>query len=249
MSLLGIGASLLGGLLGGGGSSSSQTSNQIDPRLAKYVYGGDGQTGILPTIYGQFQKDYAQGGLNDLQRSGMESQRQVLSSPQYSQGYDAMRSMGLGLMGGGIAQNPFTNASANRPSPSAGQAVVRPTTNLQYTPYQPQQTAALTAMNTPIQSVAQYQQNQPQLQQQTIDQMIEDYMRRMGLGRYANSVQDGSGTGLGTDYGGFDGGMAGLLGMGGDFGAGGLGSIGGADVSMGSAAGNGGDNGAELGLF
>lgn len=189
--------SLVGGLLGGGGSESSQTSNQIDPRLAKYVYGENGTGGLLSDVQKLYRQQAGQGGLNDMQRSGMEMQRQTLMSPQYSQGYDAMRSMGMGLLGGGVAQNPFTNAAANRPMPSAGQAAVRPNTNMQYQPFSYTQNAALAGGNTPMQSVSEYQQaSQSQAPTaQTVDQMIDEYMKANKLGKYqwADSALDGSG--------------------------------------------------------
>lgn len=181
--------SVVGGLLGGGGSESSQTSNKIDDRLAPYVYGKDGKGGLLADVMGQYQQQFAQGGLNPMMRAGLESQRQVLASPQYTQGYDAMRSMGLGLMGGGVAQNPFTSGGmggSSTPAPS----VVRPTTNTQYQPFQPQQTESLQAMNTPIQSVAQYQASNPKPEtppEDAINKAIEDYMKANGLGKYAAS--------------------------------------------------------------
>ena len=181
--------SVVGGLLGGGGSESSQTSNKIDDRLAPYVYGKDGKGGLLADVMGQYQQQFAQGGLNPMMRAGIESQRQVLSSPQYTQGYDAMRSMGLGLMGSGVAQNPFTSGGmggSSTPAPS----VVRPTTSTQYQPFQPQQTESLQAMNTPIQSVAQYQASNPKPEtppEDAINKVIEDYMKANGLGKYAAS--------------------------------------------------------------
>lgn len=278
--------SAIGGLLGGSGSESSQTSNKIDDRLAPYIYGTNGTGGLLADVAALYRQQAAQGGLNDLQRAGLESQRQVLMSPQYTQGYDAMRSMGLGLMGGGVAQNPFTSGEQmggqtgglqQRPMTNA---VARPNTNMQYTPYQQQQTASLMGMQAPIQSAAQYQAERPapQAPQQTIDQLIDDYMRRLGIGRYANSAADGQGSGDMADYGGFHGGanLGDILGMAGNIGFGpaggylggligdtigatgselgnnsgmGLGSAtGGGGVSMGSAAGSAGDNSAELGL-
>ena len=188
--------SVLGGLLGGGGSEQSATKT-IDPRLGRFVYGEDGKSGLLGDVQSLYRQQAGQGGLNDLQRSGMEMQRQTLMSPQYTQGYDAMRSMGMNLMGGGIAQNPFTNAAANRPMPAQGQAVARPNTNMQYQPFSYAQNGAMAGGAAPIQSVAEYQQaGQSQApSQQTVDQMIEEYMRTNGLGRYANadSVRDGQG--------------------------------------------------------
>lgn len=180
-------SSVAGGLLGSEGSSSSQTSNKIDDRLAPYVYGKDGKGGLLADVMGQYQQQFAQGGLNPMMRAGLESQRQVLASPQYTQGYDAMRSMGLGLMGAGVAQNPFTSGGMGG---GATPSVVRPTTNTQYQPFQPQQTESLQAMNTPIQSVAQYQASNPKPEtppEDAINQAIEDYMKANGLGKYADT--------------------------------------------------------------
>ena len=184
--------SVFGGLLGGDGSESSQTSNKIDDRLAPYVYGKDGKGGLLADVNSLYQQQAAQGGLNGLQRAGIESQRQVLASPQYTQGYDAMRSMGLGLMGGGVAQNPFTSGGMGG---GAAPSVVRPTTNTQYQPFQPQQTESLQAMNTPIQSVAQFQAANPAPAApatSAIDDAIDAYMKANGLGKYATNVN--------TDY-------------------------------------------------
>ena len=106
------GASLLGGLLGSQSNSSSQSNTQtraMDPRMDRYVYGSDGQSGLLGGAWGLMQKQAANGGLNDLQRQGMEMQRQYLMSPQYQNSYGNMMSAGQSLMGGGVAGNPFTS--------------------------------------------------------------------------------------------------------------------------------------------
>lgn len=186
--------SVLGGLLGGNDSEQAQTSNQIDPRLAPYVYGKDGKGGLLSDVAKLYAQQSAQGGLNDLQRSGLESQRQVYASPQYTQGYDAMRSMGMGLLGGGVSQNPFTSGGQqSQPQTQQQQnpSVVRPNTNMQYQPYTPQQTQSYQGMNTPIQSVAQYQAATPAPAAPAtseIDDAIDAYMKANGLGKYASNV-------------------------------------------------------------
>lgn len=101
--------SLAGGLLGSQSTDSSSSSTRsMDPRMDRYVYGEDGQSGLLGGAWGLMQKQAAQGGLNDLQRQGMEMQRQYLMSPQYQNSYANMASMGQSLMGGGVAGNPFT---------------------------------------------------------------------------------------------------------------------------------------------
>lgn len=180
--------SVVGGLLGGGGSESSQTSKKIDDRLAPYVYGKDGKGGLLSDVQSLYRQQMGQGGLNEMQRAGMESQRQVYASPQFTQGYDAMRSMGMGLLGGGVAQNPFTSGGG-MPQQQQPQ-VVRPNTNMNYQPYTPQQTPSYQGMNTPIQSVQQYQTANPAPaapEVDAVDAAIDAYMRENKLGKYAQS--------------------------------------------------------------
>ena len=102
-------ASLVGGLLGSQSTDSSSSSTRsMDPRMDRYVYGQDGQSGLLSDAFGLYSKQASQGGLNDLQRQGMGMQQQYLMSPQYQQGYANMASLGNALMGGGVAGNPFT---------------------------------------------------------------------------------------------------------------------------------------------
>ena len=113
LSWLPVAASLAGGLLGSKSTDSSQSSTRsMDPRLDRYVYGTDGQSGLLSDAFGLYQKQAAQGGLNDLQRQGMGMQQQYLMSPQYQQGYANMQSLGNALMGGGVAPNPFTSGGS-----------------------------------------------------------------------------------------------------------------------------------------
>jgi hypothetical protein len=98
------------GLLGANSSKKgTQTTQQqsMDPRMDAYVYGPDGQSGLLGSAFGLMQKQMETGGLNDIQRQGMDMQRQFLMSPQYQQGYGNMMGLGQSLMGGGIAGNPF----------------------------------------------------------------------------------------------------------------------------------------------
>lgn len=178
-----VAAPLVGGLLGSDSGSGSQSSEKkLDPRMDKYIYGKDGTSGLLGSGYDLLQQQLRQGGLNGMQRSGLESQRQVLASPQFTQGYDAMRSMGLGLMGGGVAQNPFSSGGMNAPQMRQPMTPVRPNTDMQYQPYTPQQTPSLAAMQQPFQSVDQYQAQMPTEppapDPQTIEEIIEAYMRK-----------------------------------------------------------------------
>lgn len=182
-----IAAPVIGGLLGGsnGASSSSNTqSNQINPNVAKYVYGTDGNGGLLSDASSLYRNQFAQGGLNPMQMGGLEMQRQVLASPQYSQGYDAMRSLGMGLMGGGVAGNPFT-----------GGQTARSNTNMAYSPFSyngagvPQ--SMINAVTQPIQQAqAPAQQAQAPAQQMTQDDVqsiVDAYLKANKLGKYAAS--------------------------------------------------------------
>lgn len=299
---------IVGGLLGSQGESKKE-STTIDPRLGRYVYGDDGKGGLLGEFMMPiFRQQYAQGGLNDMQRGGLEMQRQYLMSPQYTQGYGAMQSMGLGLMGAGVARNPFNSGvmgggmGGMQPQPmgrsmggnptaeiqrqfnalstgGGGQAAlddwfrstpyspeqinaafpqyaasdlaremsrargpVRPTTDMNYSPFQYQQNPAMAALSMPIQSVAQYQAANPMpTPQEDANAAIDDYLKAIGF--------DGFGEGGNTNSGGFDGGFLGGFGGGnaaGNNSGNGLGSaMGGSGVDMGSAAGNAGDNSAE----
>lgn len=104
----GLATSLLGGALGSKGQEGSQTStNKIDPRMDPYIFGPDGKSGILGNVDALYKQQLAQGGLNDLQRQGMQMQQNWLMSPEYSQGFNQMRNVGSGLLGSGIAANPF----------------------------------------------------------------------------------------------------------------------------------------------
>jgi hypothetical protein len=112
-------ASIAGGLLGsrGGGGESSQT-RQLDPRLGKYVFGEDDKSGLLGDASRLYGQQIATGGLNDIQRQGLGMQQQYLMSPQYQQGNQGIYNMGMSLLGGGVASNPFT--SGRMPMPYGG---------------------------------------------------------------------------------------------------------------------------------
>ena len=122
---------LIGGLLGGsddGGGSQTQTTQQkLDPRMEKYIYGADGNAGLLGSAFDLTQQQLKTDGLNDLQRQGLDMQRQYLMSPQYQQGFSGMMGLGQQLMGGGVAGNPFNKSGGVAANPynmggSGGQA-------------------------------------------------------------------------------------------------------------------------------
>lgn len=103
---------LIGGLLGSGGSESRQSQQQqLDPRMQSLLYGDYTGGGILGDVNKLYKKQSANGGLNPLQTAGIEGQRQYLTNPNYNQGNNAMMNMGMSLLGGGVAGNPFTNGA------------------------------------------------------------------------------------------------------------------------------------------
>ena len=93
---------LIGGLLGGEGSSQSQTTQQkLDPRMESAIY-GDG--GLLSGAKDWYAANKT--GLNDQMLTGMNNQWNQHGASQ--QGFNQMQSAGMGLMGQGVAGNPFS---------------------------------------------------------------------------------------------------------------------------------------------
>jgi len=101
-----IAGAVLGGT-SGGKTTTATTTKDMDPRLANYVYGPDGTGGLLGSATKLFNDQMATGGLNELQRQGIDMQKNYLMNPAYAQGYTNMMNVGQGLLGGGVAGNPF----------------------------------------------------------------------------------------------------------------------------------------------
>jgi hypothetical protein len=101
-----IAGAVLGGT-SGGKDTTATTTKDMDPRLANYVYGADGTGGLLGSATKLFNDQMATGGLNELQRQGLDMQKSYLTNPAYAQGYTNMMNVGQGLLGGGVAGNPF----------------------------------------------------------------------------------------------------------------------------------------------
>lgn len=127
-----IGAGL--GALAGGSSKGEEVSatKQLDPRIGRYVYGADGNGGLLADVQSIYSQQMQNGGLNDLQRQGLGMRTQYLQSPQYQNSYQAMMNQGMGLMGAGIAGNPFTRSQQRPQATAMGQG------GFQYSPVQAQ---------------------------------------------------------------------------------------------------------------
>lgn len=105
----------VGGGLGNAGGLNSATSsvqNKLDPRIAQYIYGPNGTSGVAGDVNTLYKQQLAQGGLNDTQRMGLNNQLSVLNAPGYQTGFNQMRAAGSGLLANPIAGNPFTSGQA-----------------------------------------------------------------------------------------------------------------------------------------
>ena len=113
---------LIGGLFGGQKSQGQSTTqkSEIDPRLADAIYG---KSGSVPLA----QKWLAanQSGLSPQMQQGLDNQASQYASSKG--GFDHMQNLGLGMMRGGVAGNPFsqgysggTNFGGTGPSNTAG---------------------------------------------------------------------------------------------------------------------------------
>lgn len=207
MSWLSIAAPIVGGLLGASSSGSSRSqSSQMDPRIGRFVYGEDGQSGLLGDARNLYRQQFDQGGLNPMQTGGLEMQRQVLASPQYSQGYDSMRSLGMGLMGGGVAANPFTGGKA-----------VRSNTNMAYSPFSYSTAAVPPSMVNAVTQPIQQPQAPEKPAAETVQDIVDAYLKANKLGKYAEQpygYDGGGGGGGGYSFGGDQGGWGGGYGFG-----------------------------------
>lgn len=131
-------ASVAGGLLGSTQptSASSSVSSKIDPRMAAYLYGNG--YGDANSLLGAAQQLYAQNksGLNSTMQQGLDMQKAALLDSAYGQAYSSMRSLGTGLLGAGVAGNPFTSGGVAVPQVSAPQATTPQASSAQTYPYQ-----------------------------------------------------------------------------------------------------------------
>jgi hypothetical protein len=99
-----LGSALLGGALGS--QPNTQTVNgvkQVDPRIAPYIYG---QGGILSNAANLYSQNPT--GINDVMRQGWQKQLDALNNPSNAAAYLQMQNMGRGMLGSGIAANPFS---------------------------------------------------------------------------------------------------------------------------------------------
>jgi hypothetical protein len=192
----------------GGDDNESTKTQEIDPKLSRYVYGEDGKSGLLAQVDTRYNDQLARGGLNDTQRAGLEMRRQVYTDPRWVQSYDGLRSMGMNLLGQGIAANPYTQGQQAGPQPGAapapqglapmpGQAAqpqplatVRPTTDMTHSPFAFAQNDAIKAAQTPVQTVAQYQASQAPAPTTAPATSMDELLRQQQQAAYKQYMAD-----------------------------------------------------------
>lgn len=108
-------AGLVGAVAGaaeGGGTNTKTSEEKLDPRMAQYLYGTG--YGDANSLLGAAQKLYQQNptGINATMQQGMDMQKAALTDPAYAHSFQAMRNAGAGLLGQGVAANPFTSGNA-----------------------------------------------------------------------------------------------------------------------------------------
>lgn len=107
----------IGGALDSGGTNTATATQQIDPRMAQYLYGTG--YGDANSLLGAAQKYWTENktGLNSTMQQGLDMQRAALTDPAYAQAFTQMRNVGTGLLSQPVASNPFT---AQQPTAQAG---------------------------------------------------------------------------------------------------------------------------------
>lgn len=109
-------ATAVGGLAGAAGAAadagptSATTTSKLDPQMQQMLYGTGG---LLPAAQQQFNG----GRPNDLQMQGAQMQADYFRSPSYTQGYNALSTAGQGLIGSGVAGNPFSQRGSGMQQP------------------------------------------------------------------------------------------------------------------------------------
>lgn len=106
----GASGKVIGGLLGAAagaansGDKTQITQQRLDPRMEAMLYGADGKGGYLGAATDWFNQN--KGG-NPLMLQGAQMMADFYKNPQYAEGYNALRSAGLGLLNTPMAGNPF----------------------------------------------------------------------------------------------------------------------------------------------
>lgn len=107
--VVGAGASIYSSSQSGKGSKTE--SKELDPRIAPYIYGPNGDGGLMGDANAWYQAN--KSGMNDQMRQGLNSQWAVLNDPNTLAGYQQMANLGSGLMGAPVTGNPFSDGRAS----------------------------------------------------------------------------------------------------------------------------------------
>lgn len=221
MDFITAGLGLLGGMLGGDDEPATQ-KKELDPRIAKYVFGADDKSGLLGDAYGIYGKQMATGGINDLQRQGLSMQQQYLMSPQYQQGNQSLYNLGMNLMGGGVAGNPFTSQRMSTPYGGDPQMTTQQPTSPKRFPFginlpfgmQPQQPSqGFQYQPTPLTPAPNYAVTQPvvpAIGEADFEKWLTAYLAKQAQQNDRYGWGDGYGGGFGSGMGGDVGGAPGI---------------------------------------
>ena len=209
-SILGaVAGPLIGGLMGGsdGGTQTQSTQNTIDPRMADAVYGAGG---ILPSAKDWYATN--KSGLNSQMLTGMDNQSRQLESG--AQGWNQMQNLGMGLMGGGTAGNPFTGGGSIAPSQQTYQPAQLTSlgSNPFSTQYSTDETARVqreAAAKAAADEAARLATLQQQFQPTPYSYGGGNYQGSGGYGSHSGFGAGGNGEGNDGGYGGYGGGGAG----------------------------------------
>lgn len=90
-----------------GGAKESTQKQELDPRMQGLLYGDGKSTGLFAQAQSLYNANPS--GMNDRMRQGLDTQYNYLTSPQYMQMMQQLMSTGGGLMGRGVAGNPYAS--------------------------------------------------------------------------------------------------------------------------------------------
>lgn len=114
-------AGLLGGAAGiaGSGPETSTSQDKMDPRMDPYVYGDEGVLKAAQDLYNKHKDG------NPMVQRGAKMTEDYYTSPEFIEEQKKRRAIGMGLLGGPVAGNPFND----------GRATLSPSNNGLLTPY------------------------------------------------------------------------------------------------------------------
>jgi hypothetical protein len=160
MAFAAIAGPVIGGLLGS--QEETKQGPQLDPRLAKYIYGDAGNSGLVNDAAKIYKQQMQQGGLNDLQRSGLEWTRQNVTNPNLNSSMDGFQDMVMQILNKGL---PTSGVKVSSP------LKFQPNTRPSATTAQPG--SAISAAFQPITATQQLSNPLEGVTEETLQQMID----------------------------------------------------------------------------